>query len=606
MEINRKIFKGKLINSKNNSTTEIMYEVVIKNNQIYAKELYTEALFPYKNGICKSIFPSYKVWKSELYDNSGISCHIYANWTQEMDQNIEDNERNINAYKDEVEDSAQKIQAIIDSIPIDDFEDTLTASEMKDLKFDLEDMINKMANFLHNKVFKGFLTDNQGTKNNSKIFYQIVKRGTFIYAQEYCTKLLFPLYIDGQQEYVEMLHPEKDSANNKYLYFSGNLIISNSVIYADKVPVSLIATREEVEDYVEGAYRRELPLQIAHDLNDFKDQYTIFKEKNKNKFDKQEEITQNHQMLTPLDKNTDHTTLENIPKDCTLLNNREKLTTTLGREIETKELIKSSLIGNESVILIGEAGSGKTALVENLVRTINKQDKKYLQDKYILEISTGSLISGTKYRGEFEEKLQSIIDFAIKHKGKVIIFIDEIHTLYGLGKTEGSTIDAINILKPYIERKDIQIIGATTKQEYDETIAQDKAFSSRFNTIKINNLSLNIKEEIIYNYFKEMENEFQLNIALTEEELLNLCQTIVNLAEHQDIRYKINSIRVLKRIIKSSFTEAIYNEHDKVLLNDIITCLELTDELVIKEEDINKLKNKLNVKINTKILKFKQ
>lgn len=599
MEINRKVFKGKLINSKNETATEIMYEVVIKNNQIYAKELYTEALFPYKNGICKSIFPSYRVWKSNIYDNLGISCHIYSNWTQEMEQNIVNNEKDINTYKDEVEDDAQKIQTIIDSIPFDDFEDTLTASEMKDLKFDLEDMINKRFNSIHNKVFKGFLTDNQGTKNNSKVFYQIVKRGEFIYAKEYCTKLLFPLYIDGEKEYIEMLHPEIDSPNNKYLYFSGNIAINNSFMYASNVPAFLIATREEVEDYVEGAYRRKFPLQIAHGLTSFKD-----KNINDIKQANQEERIEDYAPTSPTYLNN-NVTLENIPKECSLLNDRDNLTNVVGREKETKELIKNTLIGNESVILIGDAGSGKTVLVENLVKEINKQDKKYLQDKYILEVSTGTLIGGTKYRGEFEEKLQGIIDFAIKYKGKVILFIDEIHTLYGLGKTEGSTIDAINILKPYIERKDIQIIGATTKEEYTETIAQDKAFSSRFNTIKVNNLPLNIKEEIIYKYFREMENEFKLNINLKEDELCNLSKILVNLSEHQDIRYKINSIRVLKRIIKASFTEAIYNEHDKVLIEDIITCLEITDELIIKKEDINNIKNLLNIKTNNKILKFK-
>lgn len=118
-----------------------------------------------------------------------------------------------------------------------------------------------------------------------------------------------------------------------------------------------------------------------------------------------------------------------------------------------------------NALIIGEAGVGKSALVEKLAYLINqKKVNEGLKGKIIYELSLSSIVAGTKYRGEFEEKLRKIID-KVKEMDNVIIFIDEIHNLIGAGGAEGA-IDAANILKPYLARKDLTIIGATTIEEY--------------------------------------------------------------------------------------------------------------------------------------------
>jgi len=110
--------------------------------------------------------------------------------------------------------------------------------------------------------------------------------------------------------------------------------------------------------------------------------------------------------------------------------------------------------------LIGASGAGKTVIVENLALEIKQKSNTWLNNKTIFYVNTSALVVDTRYSGEFEKKIQTLIDFCIKNRGKIILFIDEIHMLYGLGRTKDSSLDAMNILKPYIESGDIIIIGA--------------------------------------------------------------------------------------------------------------------------------------------------
>lgn len=147
-------------------------------------------------------------------------------------------------------------------------------------------------------------------------------------------------------------------------------------------------------------------------------------------------------------------------------------------------------------LLIGEAGVGKTAIVEEFVRLIreNKVPDKLL-DYRVIELDTGSLIAGTRFRGDFEEKLGKIIDDVIED-GHIILFIDEIHTLIHCGGADGA-IDAANILKPYLARGKLKIIGATTRSEYEKSIKKDKAFDRRFEIINVEEPSLRETEYIL-------------------------------------------------------------------------------------------------------------
>ncbi len=137
-----------------------------------------------------------------------------------------------------------------------------------------------------------------------------------------------------------------------------------------------------------------------------------------------------------------------------------------------------------SAMLVGEAGVGKTALVEHLSNRICKlRTNEYLINKTVLALDLFSMIAGTKYRGQFEERLKAFID-AIKKDKNIILFIDEIHTIVGAGNAEGS-LDAANILKPFIARGEITCIGATTNEEYKKSIAKDPALKRRFGVVRI-------------------------------------------------------------------------------------------------------------------------
>ncbi len=134
--------------------------------------------------------------------------------------------------------------------------------------------------------------------------------------------------------------------------------------------------------------------------------------------------------------------------------------------------------------MIGEAGVGKTAIVEELARMIVcKKVPEFLENKKIIMLEMGNLVAGTKYRGEFEEKLTKVINEVINNQN-IILFIDEIHTMINAGGAEGA-INASDILKPYLARGELKCIGATTPIEYENSILKDKALSRRFEKIII-------------------------------------------------------------------------------------------------------------------------
>ena len=157
----------------------------------------------------------------------------------------------------------------------------------------------------------------------------------------------------------------------------------------------------------------------------------------------------------------------------------------IGRDKEINHVIEVLLRKKKSnPLLIGPAGVGKTAIVEELARRIkNKEVPIPLLNKKIIDLPMGDLVSGTKYRGEFEERLTKIIKEVIKNKN-IILFIDEVHTMVNAGGAEGA-INAGDILKPYLARGDLKVIGATTTEEYEKFIAKDKALERRFETILI-------------------------------------------------------------------------------------------------------------------------
>lgn len=178
--------------------------------------------------------------------------------------------------------------------------------------------------------------------------------------------------------------------------------------------------------------------------------------------------------------------LDKYGRDLNILAQEEKIDPVIGRNREIERVIQIlSRRTKNNPILIGEPGVGKTAVTEGLAqRLINGNIPKVLASKRIISLNMASLVAGTKYRGDFEDRLKKIIDEIIENKN-IILFIDEMHTLVGAGAAEGS-MDAANILKPALSRGEIQVIGATTLKEYKKYIEKDSALERRFQTIMVN------------------------------------------------------------------------------------------------------------------------
>ena len=163
-----------------------------------------------------------------------------------------------------------------------------------------------------------------------------------------------------------------------------------------------------------------------------------------------------------------------------------KMDPVIGRDEEVRDVVRIlSRKTKNNPVLIGEPGVGKTAIVEGLAQRIVKKDvPTNLKDKTIFSLDMGALIAGAKFRGEFEERLKAVLNEIKKSDGRIILFIDEIHTIVGAGKTEGS-MDAGNLLKPMLARGELHLIGATTLDEYRQNFEKDKALERRFQKVLV-------------------------------------------------------------------------------------------------------------------------
>ena len=205
--------------------------------------------------------------------------------------------------------------------------------------------------------------------------------------------------------------------------------------------------------------------------------------------------------------------LERFTQDLTHLAKNGKLDPVIGRDEEIEKTIMVLLRKTKNnPVLIGEPGVGKTAIVQGLAQRIVKGEvPDPLKDKRILQLDMGSILAGTKFRGEFEERLKAVIDEVKKRKGEIILFIDEIHTIVGAGAAEGA-IDAANLLKPSLAAGELRVIGATTLDEYREHIEKDGALERRFQPIFVDEPSIEETIEILKGLKQRYEEHHKVKI----------------------------------------------------------------------------------------------
>lgn len=264
-----------------------------------------------------------------------------------------------------------------------------------------------------------------------------------------------------------------------------------------------------------------------------------------------------------------------------------------GREKEMDALVMSLALLNKSAIIVGEPGVGKTALINGLeYRIQHGQVPEFLKNKSIVRKSAAELISNTKYVGEVEAKMLNIID---KIKGKnVILFIDEIHNVIGAGRSEHSTLDIANILKPYLSNGDIKLIGATTEEEYNKYILQDSAFSRRFEKIIVKEPDDKTLEKIINVQIENNEKKYNIKFGFSEIEKRAIIKVLIDItnSKHRNYKdYKYNPALVLS-ILEKAFAMALVNNQKTVTRENIISAINSNSDIYDScKSDANKLLN---------------
>ena len=207
--------------------------------------------------------------------------------------------------------------------------------------------------------------------------------------------------------------------------------------------------------------------------------------------------------------------LEKYGRDLTEMARQGKLDPVIGREDEIKRVMQIlTRRTKNNPVIVGDAGVGKTAIAEGLAQKIAADDvPDSLKGRRVIALDMGALVAGSKFRGEFEERLKAVMDEVRQSKGEVILFIDEIHTVVGAGAAEGA-IDASNMLKPALAHGELQCVGATTLDEYRKFIEKDKALERRLQPVFIGEPSVEATIEMLAGCAPDMKPTIRLRLAM--------------------------------------------------------------------------------------------
>lgn len=294
-------------------------------------------------------------------------------------------------------------------------------------------------------------------------------------------------------------------------------------------------------------------------------------------------------------------TLDELARDLTEMVRKDQIDPVVGRDNEIKRVVQIlSRRTKNNPVLLGEPGVGKTAVAEGFSQKIvNGEVPDNLKNKRVMMLDMGSLVAGTKYRGEFEDRLKKIIE-EIREDGNVILFIDEMHTLIGVGGAEGA-IDASNILKPALARGEVQVIGATTLNEYQKYVEADAALERRFASVTINEPTPEVALTILKGLRPKYEKHHQLQI--TDEALESavklskryiasrfLPDKAIDLMDEAAARVRINNAQKVDKVsaIKKKLSELSQEKTEALLKEDFEKAAEIRNEELKIQEKLEK------------------
>lgn len=294
-------------------------------------------------------------------------------------------------------------------------------------------------------------------------------------------------------------------------------------------------------------------------------------------------------------------TLDELARDLTEMVRKDQIDPVVGRDNEIKRVVQIlSRRTKNNPVLLGEPGVGKTAVAEGFSQKIvNGEVPDNLKNKRVMMLDMGSLVAGTKYRGEFENRLKKIIE-EIREDGNVILFIDEMHTLIGAGGAEGA-IDASNILKPALARGEVQVIGATTLNEYQKYVEADAALERRFASVTINEPTPEVALTILKGLRPKYEKHHQLQI--TDEALESavklskryiasrfLPDKAIDLMDEAAARVRINNTQKVDKVsaIKKKLSELSQEKTEALLKEDFEKAAEIRNEELKIQEKLEK------------------
>ncbi|AEH52150.1 MULTISPECIES: ATP-dependent protease ATP-binding subunit ClpC [Heyndrickxia] len=267
-------------------------------------------------------------------------------------------------------------------------------------------------------------------------------------------------------------------------------------------------------------------------------------------------------------------TLDSLARDLTAIAREDSLDPVIGRSKEIQRVIEVlSRRTKNNPVLIGEPGVGKTAIAEGLAQQIvHNEVPETLRDKRVMTLDMGTVVAGTKYRGEFEDRLKKVMD-EIRQAGNIILFIDELHTLIGAGGAEGA-IDASNILKPSLARGELQCIGATTLDEYRKYIEKDAALERRFQPIQVDEPTIDESIQIL----KGLRDRYEAHhrVSITDEAI--------------EAAVKLSDRYIADRFLPDKAIDLIDEAGSKVRLRSFTTPPNLK-ELELKLEEVRKEKD---------------